>query len=178
MPRRRPSFRAGWNGGREPGGCSRRLEFPPARRHLPFDVLREGAVADQNLLQGTLDMLVLKTLRLGPMHGWGIAERIESGSRRILEMNEGSLYPALYRLERQRLIRSEWGTSEKNSPPPRRPPPPGRRAGQLGANLRGGQPRTQAGGGLRCRATTGSTGSTRKSAFTWRWPPSGTSSSA
>src|ERR1043166_671411 len=114
MPRRRPSFRAGWNGGREPGGCSRRLEFPPARRHLPFDVLREGAVADQNLLQGTLDMLVLKTLRLGPMHGWGIAERIESGSRRILEMNEGSLYPALYRLERQRLVRSEWGTSENN----------------------------------------------------------------
>src|ERR1043166_7618284 len=112
MPRRRPSFRAGWNGGREPGGCSRRLEFPPARRHLPFDVLREGAVADQNLLQGTLDMLVLKSLRLGPMHGWGIAERIESGSRRILEMNEGSLYPALYRLERQRLVRSEWGPSE------------------------------------------------------------------
>jgi transcriptional regulator len=71
-------------------------------------------VADQNLLQGTLDMLVLKTLRLGAMHGWGIAERIESGSRRILEMNEGSLYPALYRLERQRLIRSEWGTSENN----------------------------------------------------------------
>jgi transcriptional regulator len=71
-------------------------------------------VADQNLLQGTLDMLVLKTLRLGPMHGWGIAERIESGSRRILEMNEGSLYPALYRLERQGLVRSEWGTSEHN----------------------------------------------------------------
>ena len=71
-------------------------------------------MADQNLLQGTLDMLVLKTLRLGPMHGWGIAERIESGSRRILEMNEGSLYPALYRLERQRLLRSEWGTSENN----------------------------------------------------------------
>ena len=71
-------------------------------------------MADQNLLQGTLDMLVLKTLRLGPMHGWGIAERIESGSRRILEMNEGSLYPALYRLERQGLVRSEWGTSDHN----------------------------------------------------------------
>ena len=68
----------------------------------------------QALLQGTLDMLVLKALRLGPMHGWGIAERIESGSNRILEMNEGSLYPALYRLERQRLVRSEWGTSENN----------------------------------------------------------------
>jgi len=71
-------------------------------------------VAEQNLLQGTLDMLVLKALRLGPMHGWGIAERIESGSRRILEMNEGSLYPALYRLERQRLVTSAWGTSENN----------------------------------------------------------------
>jgi len=71
-------------------------------------------MADQNLLQGTLDMLVLKALRIGPMHGWGIAERIESGSRRILAMNEGSLYPALYRLERQRLVRSEWGTSENN----------------------------------------------------------------
>src|ERR1043166_4570486 len=54
------------------------LEFRPARRHLPFDALKEGVVADQNLLQGTLDMLVLKTLRLGPMHGWGIAERIRS----------------------------------------------------------------------------------------------------
>jgi PadR family transcriptional regulator PadR len=66
------------------------------------------------LLQGTLDMLVLKALRLGPMHGWGIAERIESGSRRVFELNEGSLYPALYRLERQKLLRSEWGNSENN----------------------------------------------------------------
>src|ERR1043166_9346550 len=88
--------------------------MPTAARHLPFDVLREGVVADQNLLQGTLDMLVLKTLRLGPMHGWGIAERIESGSRRILEMNEGSLYPGLSRLDRQRPDRPEWGTSENN----------------------------------------------------------------
>lgn len=66
------------------------------------------------LLQGTLDMLVLKALRLGPMHGWGIAERIESGSLQVLAMNEGSLYPALYRLERQRLVRSEWGLSDHN----------------------------------------------------------------
>jgi PadR family transcriptional regulator PadR len=68
----------------------------------------------QNLLQGTLDMLALKALRLGPMHGWGIAERIESGSRRVFELNEGSLYPALYRLEKQGLVRSEWGTSDHN----------------------------------------------------------------
>jgi PadR family transcriptional regulator PadR len=66
------------------------------------------------LLQGTLDMLVLKALRLGPMHGWGIAERIESGSLQVLAMNEGSLYPALYRLERQGLLRSEWGLSGNN----------------------------------------------------------------
>ena len=69
---------------------------------------------NEGLLQGTLDMLVLKALRLGPMHGWGIAERIESGSLQVLEMNEGSLYPALYRLERQKLVRSAWGTSENN----------------------------------------------------------------
>jgi transcriptional regulator len=66
------------------------------------------------LLQGTLDMLVLKALRLGPMHGWGIAERLESGSGSVLELNEGSLYPALYRLEKQGLLSSEWGTSDNN----------------------------------------------------------------
>jgi PadR family transcriptional regulator PadR len=66
------------------------------------------------LLQGTLDMLVLKSLRLGPMHGWGITERIESGSRNVFELNQGSLYPALYRLEKQGLIRSEWNVSENN----------------------------------------------------------------
>ena len=66
------------------------------------------------LLQGTLDMLVLKSLRLRPMHGWGITERIESGSRNVFELNQGSLYPALYRLEKQGLIRSEWNVSENN----------------------------------------------------------------
>jgi len=68
----------------------------------------------QTLLQGTLDMLVLKSLQLGPMHGWGITERIESGSRNVFELNQGSLYPALYRLEKQGLIRSEWNVSENN----------------------------------------------------------------
>ena len=68
----------------------------------------------EGLLQGTLDMLVLKALRIGPMHGWGIAQRIEQGSEGVLEMNEGSLYPALYRLEKQQLLRSEWGTSDNN----------------------------------------------------------------
>ena len=66
------------------------------------------------LLQGTLDMLVLKSLQLGPMHGWGITERLEQGSRHILQVGQGSLYPALYRLERQGFIASEWGTSDNN----------------------------------------------------------------
>jgi len=66
------------------------------------------------LLQGTLDMLVLKALQLGPMHGWGITGRIEQGSRSVLQVGQGSLYPALYRLERQELIDSEWGTSDNN----------------------------------------------------------------
>jgi PadR family transcriptional regulator len=66
------------------------------------------------LLQGTLDMLVLKALQLGPMHGWGITQRLEQGSKHLLQVGQGSLYTALYRLERQRFIASEWGTSENN----------------------------------------------------------------
>ena len=70
--------------------------------------------AESDLLQGTLDMLVLKSLQIGPMHGWGITERVESGSRNVLELNQGSLYPALYRLEKQGFIRSEWSLTENN----------------------------------------------------------------
>ena len=68
----------------------------------------------QGFIQGTLDMLVLKSLQLGPMHGWGITDRIESGSRNVFDLNQGSLYPALYRLEKQGLVRSEWNVSENN----------------------------------------------------------------
>lgn len=67
-----------------------------------------------DLLQGTLDMLVLKSLQLGPMHGWGITERLETGSERVLQVGQGSLYPALYRLERQGFISSEWRQTENN----------------------------------------------------------------
>src|SRR6202165_2829399 len=67
-----------------------------------------------DLLQGTLDMLVLKTLALGPMHGWGISQRIQQVSENVLVINQGSLYPAMYRLEQQGLIKSEWGSSENN----------------------------------------------------------------
>jgi transcriptional regulator len=61
-----------------------------------------------------LDMLVLKALQLGPMHGWGITERLEQGSRNSLRVGQGSLYPALYRLEERGLISSSWGASDNN----------------------------------------------------------------
>ena len=67
-----------------------------------------------DLLQGTLDMLVLKALQLEPMHGWGITERIEQWSENVLQLGQGTLYPALYRLERQELIRSEWKVTENS----------------------------------------------------------------
>ncbi|HKV70996.1 MAG TPA: PadR family transcriptional regulator [Gemmatimonadales bacterium] len=66
------------------------------------------------VLQGTLDMLVLKALSLEPMHGWGISERLLQWSEEVLRLNEGSLYPALYRLERQGLVRSAWKPSANN----------------------------------------------------------------
>ena len=66
------------------------------------------------LLPGTLEMLVLKALHLEPMHGWGITERIEQWSESVLQLGQGTLYPALYRLERQGLIVSEWRTTENN----------------------------------------------------------------
>jgi len=59
-------------------------------------------------------MLVLKALQLGPMHGWGITERLEQGSRNALRVGQGSLYPALYRLEERGLISSSWGASDNN----------------------------------------------------------------
>ena len=68
----------------------------------------------EDLLQGTLDLLVLKALALEPMHGWGITERIEQWSEHVLQLGQGTLYPALYRLERQRLIASTWKTTENN----------------------------------------------------------------
>jgi len=67
-----------------------------------------------DLLQGTLDLLILRTLAVEPMHGWGIAHRIQQVSGEVLKVNQGSLYPALYRLERQGLIKAEWGASENN----------------------------------------------------------------
>jgi PadR family transcriptional regulator, regulatory protein PadR len=67
-----------------------------------------------DLLQGTLDVLVLKTLSAAAMHGWGISQRIQQWSEDVLEVNQGSLYPALHRLEEKGWITAEWGSSENN----------------------------------------------------------------
>jgi len=72
------------------------------------------AEAPSDLLQGTLDMLILKTLALAPMHGFGVSQRICQLSREVLDVQQGSLYPALHRLERRGFIRARWGTSENN----------------------------------------------------------------
>lgn len=65
-------------------------------------------------LRGSIDLLVLKTLSLEPMHGWGISQRIQQISQGALEVNQGSLYPALQRLEKDGLVVSEWGTTDNN----------------------------------------------------------------
>ena len=65
-------------------------------------------------LRGSLDLLVLKTLSLQPMHGWGISQRVQQISDGVLEVNQGSLYPALQRLEKEGMITSEWGTTDNN----------------------------------------------------------------
>jgi transcriptional regulator len=65
-------------------------------------------------LQGTLDLLILQTLALGPMHGWGVAQRIQQVSGEVLQIGQGSLYPALHRLEYKGWIQSDWGSSEHN----------------------------------------------------------------
>ncbi len=68
-----------------------------------------------DIMQGTLDLMVLRTLEtMGPLHGWGIAQRLEQVSEDALRVNQGTLYPALLRLEQRGLIRSKWGTSENN----------------------------------------------------------------
>jgi PadR family transcriptional regulator PadR len=72
------------------------------------------AATKAELLQGTLDLLILKTLSAGPMHGYAVAQRIQERSEDILVVEEGSLYPALYRMEEKRWISAEWGKSDNN----------------------------------------------------------------
>ena len=67
-----------------------------------------------DLPQGTLDLLILRTLSFGPRHGWGISERVQQVSCDVLRIQQGSLYPALHRLERKGWIKARWGTSENN----------------------------------------------------------------
>lgn len=72
-------------------------------------------MSDQlELLQGTLDLLILKTLALEPMHGWGIAQRIQQISKEVLQVGQGSLYPALHRLEKRGWVATEWSISDNN----------------------------------------------------------------
>jgi len=70
--------------------------------------------SSSDLLQGTLDVLILRTLALEPMHGWGVAQRIQQVSKDVLQVGQGSLYPALHRLEYRGWIQSEWAPSENN----------------------------------------------------------------
>ena len=72
------------------------------------------AVQQNDVLRGTLELLILKTLTLEPMHGWGISQRIQEFSSGVLDVNQGSLYPALQRLEVKGWIDSEWRTTENN----------------------------------------------------------------
>jgi PadR family transcriptional regulator len=88
---------------------------------IPVDILpikdEHEAMGEQksDVLQGTLDLMVLKTLEsMGPLHGYGIARRIEQVSGNCLSLNQGTIYPALLRLEQRGWIKSEWGTSEAN----------------------------------------------------------------
>jgi PadR family transcriptional regulator PadR len=71
-------------------------------------------MSKMELLQGTLDMLVLRVLSGGPMHGWGIAQKIQILSKDVLQVEEGSIYPALYRMEHKGWISAEWGQSDNN----------------------------------------------------------------
>jgi PadR family transcriptional regulator PadR len=82
---------------------------------LPVEVTGENMPAQRiDLPQGTLDLLILRTLALGPQHGWAVSERVQQMSSDVLQIQQGSLYPALHRLERRGWIKAKWGTSENN----------------------------------------------------------------
>jgi transcriptional regulator len=86
-----------------------------AQSNALVDIREEALLGEQlDLLQGTLDLLILKTLALGPMHGWGISQRIQQVSQEVLQVGQGSLYPALARLEQRGWIGAEWSISDNN----------------------------------------------------------------
>lgn len=90
------------------------MELPLAPfRLFPLTIYKRGGVSDHtDVLQGTLDLLIMRTIALQPMHGWAIAQRIQQISNDLLRVQQGSLYPALHRLEHQGWIAAEWGASE------------------------------------------------------------------
>jgi PadR family transcriptional regulator len=90
------------------------LTFDKTERLILSEFDRRDMGSQIDLLQGTLDLLIMKTLALGPMHGWGIAQRIQQVSQEVLQVGQGSLYPALARLEQRGWISAEWSTSENN----------------------------------------------------------------
>src|ERR1700733_13600856 len=99
-------------------------EQDAVRQSLPLDIrqvsdafscrMSRGTMPSTDLLQGTLDLLILKTIALEPMHGWGIANRIQQVSKDALQIGQGSLFPALHRLEYKGWIKAEWAGSENN----------------------------------------------------------------
>ncbi len=90
------------------------LTFDRSKRKAIVERREKKMPQSTDLLQGTLDLLILQTLALEPMHGWGVAQRIQQLSKDVLQIGQGSLYPALHRLEYKGWIRSEWQTTENN----------------------------------------------------------------
>jgi PadR family transcriptional regulator, regulatory protein PadR len=90
------------------------LTFDKSERTSIVECREEDMPPSTDLLQGTLDVLILKTLAAEAMHGWGIAQRIQQMSKDVLQVGQGSLYPALHRLEYKGWIASDWGASENN----------------------------------------------------------------
>lgn len=92
------------------------LHFDTVRRILILLSKQQGNMNKERmeLPQGTLDLLILKTLALEPLHGWGVSERLQQISREAVQVGQGSLYPALHRLERRGWIRAQWRTTENN----------------------------------------------------------------
>jgi transcriptional regulator len=91
------------------------LHFDKKERNLPVEAQGEHMPQQGvDLPQGTLDLLILRTLALGSNHGWAISERIHQVSSKVLQVQQGSLYPALHRLERRGWIKARWGASENN----------------------------------------------------------------
>src|SRR6185503_8642024 len=104
----------------EPDRSEPPLDFVNSRPHSPVDIGnchpadRPMSESSAEPLRGTIDLLLLRALALGPMHGWGITQRIQQTTNGVLEVNQGSLYPALQRLEQKEWIDSDWQLTDNN----------------------------------------------------------------